>query len=83
MSEEASILREKCLNKISKFKESKIPEDIPQKPKIKSIDVNVKSIASKSKVKIENEEDLNKFLDEIRLEVRKRLEDNDVVNLKL
>ena len=83
VSEEASILREKCLNKISKFKESKIPEDIPQKPKIKSIDVNVKSIASKSKVKIENEEDLNKFLDEIRLEVRKRLEDNDVVNLKL
>lgn len=83
VSDEATNLRIKYLNKIDKFKESKNPEPEHLKPKVKSVEVSVKGITSKSKVKIENEDDLNKFLDKIRSEVKKQLEENDFVNLKL
>lgn len=83
VSDEAANLRIKCLNKIDKFKESKNPEPKPPKPEVKSVEVSVKVITSKSKVKIENEDDLNNFLDKIRSEVKKQLEENDFVNLKL
>ena len=81
VSDEAANLRTKCLNKIDKFKKSKNPE--PDTPEPTSIDISVKVIASKSKVKIENDDDLDKFLDKIRFEVKRQLEENDVVNLKL
>lgn len=82
VSYEASNLKIKCLDEITKFKKSKNPDPDPE-PEIKSIDLSVKFIASKSNVKIENDEELDVFLNKIRTEVKKRLEDNDVVNLKL
>ena len=82
VSDEAFNLKIKCLDEISKFKKSKNPDPIPE-PEIKSIDLSVKFIASKSNIKIESDEELDIFLDKIRVEVKKRLEDNDVVNLKL
>ena len=83
VSDEASNLRIKCINKIDKFKKSVNPDPEPQEPKFKSVEVSVKVIASKSKIKIENDDDLDKFLDKIKSEVKKRLEENDIVNLKL
>lgn len=83
VSDEAFNLKIKCLDKIDKFKKSKNPEPPIHEPEIKSIDLPVKFIASKSNVKIENDEELDMFLNQIRTEVKKRLEDNDVVNLKL
>lgn len=82
VSDEAFNLKIKCLDKISKFKKSKNPDPEPE-PEIKSFDLPVKFIASKSNVKIENDKELDMFLNQIRTEVKKRLEDNDVVNLKL
>ena len=83
VSDEAANLKTNFLNEIDEFKKSKNPEPEHPEPKIKSVEVSVKVIASKSKVKIENEGDLDKFLDKIRSEVKKQLEENDFVNLKL
>jgi len=83
VSDEAFNLKNKCLNKISKFKKDKNPEPGEGDDEIKSVDLSVKFIASKSNIKIENDEELDIFLNKIKNEVRKRLEENDVVNLKL
>ena len=68
VSDEAFNLKIKCLDKISKFKKSKNPEPPIPKPEKKSIDLPVKFIASKSNVKIENDEELDMFLNKIRTE---------------
>ena len=83
VSDEATNLRIKCINKINKFKESKNPDPKPPEHEVKSINISVKSITAKSKVKIKNHDDLDKFLETIKSEVIKQLEENDVVNLKL
>ena len=82
VSDEAFNLKIKCLDDITKFKKSKNPDPEPE-PEIKSVDLPVKFIASKSNVKIENDKELDMFLNQIRIEVKKRLKENDVVNLKL
>ena len=82
VGDEAFNLKTKCLEDINKFKKLKNPDPIPE-PEIKTVDLSVKFIASKSNIKIENDKELDIFLDKIRIEVKKRLEDNDVVNLKL
>ena len=83
VSDEAFNLKIKCLDKINKFKRSKNPEPEDPEPEIKSVDLSVKFIASKSNIKIENEEDLERFLNDIRIEVKKRFEEYDMINLKL
>lgn len=83
VSDEAANLRTKCVNKINQFKESANPDPKPPEPKVKSIDISIKAITSKSKVKIKNYDDLDKFLETIKSEVKKQLEENDIVNLKL
>lgn len=83
VSDEAFNLKIKCLKDINKFKKSKNPEPENPEDEIKYIDLSVKFIASKSNIKIENDKELDTFLEKIRTEVKKRLEDNDVVNLKL
>jgi len=80
VSDEAFNLKVKCMDKINKFKKSKNPD---REPEIKSIDLSVKLIASKSNIKIENDEDLDIFLNKIRDEVKKRFDEYDIVNLKL
>lgn len=83
VSDEAFNLKINCIDKINKFKKSKNPE--PEEPidEIKSIDLPVKFIASKSNIKIENDEDLDMFLNQIRDEVKKHFDEYDIVNLKL
>ena len=83
VSDEAFNLKIKCLDKIDKFKKSKNPEPENPEPEIKSVDLSVKFIASKSNIKIENEEDLERFLNDISIEVKKRFEEYDMINLKL
>ena len=86
ITDQAYILKNKCLDKINKFKESKNKETgttTVTEPKPKSIDVSVRYITSKSNVQIKTEEDLDLFLNRIKSEVKKRLEENDIVNLKL
>ena len=83
VSDEAFNLKIKCLDKINKFKKSNNPEPENPEPEIKSVDLSVKFIASKSNIKIEDEEDLERFLNDIRIEVKKRFEDYDMINLKL
>ena len=57
----------------------------PKPPKPKSVELPIKFIASQSKVKIENEADLEMFLNQIKSEVKKRLDDDkiDIVNIRL
>lgn len=82
ISDQASILKNKCVDKINEFKESKTGDgDETSGPK--SVDISVKFITSQSKVKIKNEADLDMFLNKIKSEVIKQLEENDIVNLKL
>lgn len=83
VSDEAFNLKIKCLEDINKFKKSKNPEPENPEDEIKYIDLSIKFIASKSNIKIENDKELDIFLEKIRAEVKKHLEDNDVVNLKL
>ena len=82
VSDEAFNLKIKCLDEISKFKKSKNPDPVSE-PEIKSIDLSVKFIASKSNIKIENEEDLEMFLNNLRVEIKKRFDEYDLINLKL
>jgi len=65
VSDEAFNLKIKCLDEINKFKKSKNPEPEGPDDEIKSIDLSVKFIASKSNIKIENDEDLEVFLNKI------------------
>ena len=88
VSDEASILRDKCIKKIDEFKLSQGTStggEVIEPPKTKSIDLSMKFIASQSKVKIENEEDLEMFLNIIKSEVKKRLDDDEIdfVNIRL
>lgn len=83
VSDEAFNLKIKCLDEINKFKKSKNPEPEDPDDEIKSIDLSVKFLASKSNIKIENDEDLDIFLNKIRDEVKKRFEEYDIINLKL
>ena len=83
VSDEAFNLKVKCLDEINKFKKSKDPEPEEPEDEIKSIDLSVKFIASKSIIKLENDEDLGMFLNQIRSEVKKRFDEYDIVNLKL
>ena len=89
VSDEASILKDNCIIKINDFKKIKSQEtggvivDPPTQPK--SVDLPIKFIAAQSKVKIESEEDLEMFLNQIKSEVKKRLDDDkiDIVNIRL
>lgn len=84
ISDQAYILNNKCIEQIDSFKKSKKPyegEDDPIGPK--SIDVSVRYIVSQSNIKIKNEEDLELFLNKIKSEVKKRLDENNIINLKL
>jgi len=81
VSDEASNLRTKCMNKIDEFKKSKKSGHTDPEPK--SMNLSIKFIASKSKVKIENEEDLDNFLNQIKSEVKKHFNEYDIINLKL
>ena len=87
ISDQAYILKNKCVDRINKFKEKKNKKTgsngIIEDPEPKSIDITVRYITSQSNVKIKNEEDLDLFLNKIKSEVKKRLEENDIVNLKL
>lgn len=83
VSDEAFNLKVKCLDEINKFKKSKDPEPEEPEDEIKSIDLSVKFIASKSNIKLENDEDLDMFLNQIKSEVKKRFDEYDIVNLKL
>ena len=83
VSDEAFNLKTKCLDEINKFKKSKNPEPEYPEDEIKSIDLSVKFIASKSNIKIENNEDLDLFLNKIRDEVKKHFDEYDIINLKL
>jgi len=89
VSDEASILKDNCIIKINDFKKIKSQEtgggivDPPAQPK--SVELPIKFIAAQSKVKIESEEDLEMFLNQIKYEVKKRLDDDkiDIVNIRL
>ena len=83
MSDEAFNLKIKCIDKIKKFKKSKDPEPEELEDEIKSIDLSIKFLASKSNITIENDDELDMFLNKIRDEVKKRFEEYDIVNLKL
>lgn len=84
VSDEAYILKNKCITKINEFKESKGQTGGGSGTSgPKTVDVSVRYITSQSKVKIKNEDDLDLFLNKIKSEVKKRLEENDIVNLKL
>lgn len=81
VSDEAFNLRTKCVNLIDEFKKRKSPG--PVNPEPQSVDLPVKFIAAQSKIKIENDDDLDNFLDQIRTEVKKRFDEYDIVYLKL
>ena len=69
------------MNIIDEFKKRKSPGPVGPEPQ--SVDLPVKFIASKSKIKIENDDDLDTFLNQIRDEVKKRFNEYDIVYLKL
>ena len=83
VSDEAFNLKIKCMDKINKFKKSKNPEPEDPDDEIKSIDLSIKFLASKSNIKLENDDELDMFLNKIRDEVKKRFDEYDIINLKL
>lgn len=55
----------------------------PPEPQVHVINLNLVSIAEKSKIKITNQEDIDKLVSLIKSKLEEKLDDNTVINLKL
>ena len=77
---ESGILRDKCIEKIERFKAETPPQT--EIPKITKEIVDLKKISS-SRITIKKEEDLNKFLELIRNKIKDKIEDDKVIILRI
>lgn len=92
---ESENLKNNCINEIDSFinyitpidpPESTINKPVsPQQPiKIPvEVDVDIKTITLSPKVKIESEDQIDEFLQKVKTELKNKLENADIINLKL
>lgn len=76
ISNESENLKEKCINEISNYGGIIDPSEI-------RVTLNLTSIFHSSNIHIDNEEDINKFLEAVKSKVKQELENNNKINLKL
>ncbi len=87
--EESNNLFNECLSEVAEF----VPEPqngddnetvkIPPKPKKKKKYLNIKTISHTTRLSIKNEEDIDYFVENLRKELKKELEDNDEIDLSI
>ena len=85
---ESKNLHDNFIKEIEDYIESQNPDSKPSddgenESEIKEISINIKRITSKSRIKIESEEQLDDFINKIKSELQKELKNNDIVNLEL
>ena len=79
---ESENLKESCINEIDKFIEER--DDGPKPPKSpveKDVDITV--LTKNPKVKLESEEEIDKFLDNLKSKLKEEFKGVDIINLKL
>ena len=85
---ESKNLHDNFIKEIEDYIESQNPNPNPvgnggDESEIKEISINIKRITSKSRIKLESEEQLDDFINQIKSELQKELKNNDIVNLEL
>lgn len=84
---ESENLKNNYLKKINKYENSNMDKTtignhaIHENPEEKIIDIT--KIISQSEIKINNDKELNNFINQIKKEIKKELDNNKIVNLKL
>ena len=90
---ESENLKTNCINEIDSFISSKGPINPPEvgrrdepvsppKP-IVEVNIDIKTILLSPKVKIESEDQIDEFLQKVKTELKNKLENADIINLKL
>ncbi len=81
---ESDILRESCLDEIEKFRHNRTISDVNNNItpiKITKKNLNLRNISSKTRITIEKEEDINKFLESLRKDLKDELRENTIITL--
>ncbi|MEN6551897.1 MAG: hypothetical protein ABFC34_03325, partial [Methanobacterium sp.] len=87
--EESNNLVIGCLSEVDKFieetgnEEGEVTDPIPPKPKKKKKYLNIKTISHTTRLSIKNEDDIDYFVENLRKELKKELEDNDELDLSI
>ena len=90
---ESENLKNNCINEIDLFIKSKQPSDpsedgedgdpVSLPEPIMEVDIDIKKIILSTKVKIESEDDIDEFLQKVKTEIKSKLKEADIINLKL
>ena len=92
---ESENLKNNCIHEIDSFINYITPIDPPEgainkpvspQPPITipvEVDVDIKTITLSPKVKIESEDQIDEFLQKVKTELKNKLENADIINLKL
>ena len=75
---ESENLKNNCINEIDSFINS-----INSNGPLVEVDVDIKTITLSPKVKIESEDQIDEFLQKVKTELKNKLENADIINLKL
>ncbi len=87
--EESNNLVNECLSEVAEFEPTPPNGDdngtgeIPPKPKKKKKYLNIKNISHTTRLSIKNEDDIDYFVENLRKELKKELEDNDEIDLSI
>lgn len=73
---ESENLKNNCIHEIDSFIKSITPNTV-------EVDVDIKTITLSPKVKIESEDQIDEFLQKVKTELKNKLENADIINLKL
>ena len=74
---ESENLKNNCIHEIDSFINFITPNDLVE------VDVDIKTITLSPKVKIESEDQIDEFLQKVKTELKNKLENADIINLKL
>lgn len=89
---ESENLKNNCIHEIDLFinsitpiypPEGAINKPVSPQPIPVEVDVDIKTITLSPKVKIESEDQIDEFLQKVKTELKNKLENADIINLKL
>ena len=88
--EEAIRLRDSMINRATAMYEERIKEEQKKNPEVKierkqikkRVSLTVSEIVNKSTIKIESEEDIDAFVNDLRQKLKDKLNDDIIINVK-